>query len=107
MDHTFLESLQQYMSKSTEKKKNTFSPQQTMRVEKLWQFPNLSSREFKCNPACDALAYKRLNTLNFGNAIFLAGQLKCYEQLEVLDFWTSGAHQDVLRCTIQKNLLTG
>ena len=41
--------------------------------------------------------------LTFGNATVLVGRFECYEQLEVPEFGTSGAHQDAMhgtgRCT--------
>lgn len=68
---------------------------------RLWQFPNMSSRGFKCNLCVILWCLRDKNTLNFGNAIFLVGHFTYYDQSEVPDFWTSGARQDALHSTEQ------
>lgn len=68
---------------------------------RLWQFPNMLSREFKCNPVCVILwDIRDKTTLNFGNAIFSVKQFTCYDQLEVSRFWTSEAHEGALHRSI-------
>lgn len=99
LDHTFLESLQQHVIKDTEKeKKETFLTQWTIiRVEiDCGSFPTCHQDSLSAI-LCVILWYVRdKHTLHFGNAVFIAGQFKCYKQLEVPKLWTSGVCQDAL-----------